>query len=131
MTVLNFDINSNNFNPGYAIQLAKELGIKPERNRAGEMSFSYVPKDQPASLPSNSALSKLAPKGTASANRVSAGALALAKSKGQQAPFEYITWSDSGAIKQKVALAKKMKLAGVAVFKIDGSSDPKMWSVLK
>jgi len=119
------------FNPGYATQLAKELGITPERNRAGEMSFSYVPKDQPSALPTQSALSKLAPKGTASASLAAAGALALAKSKKQQAPFEYITWSDSGAIKQKVELAKKMKLAGVAVFKIDGGSDPKMWDVLK
>ncbi len=119
------------FNPGYATQLAKELKITPERNRAGELSFSYVPKDQPGGLPSQSALAKLAPKGTASANLAAAGALALAKSKGQQAPFEYITWSDSGAIKQKVDLAKKLKLKGVAVFKIDGGSDPKMWSVLK
>lgn len=119
------------FNPAYATQLAKELGITPERNRAGEMSFSYVPKDQPASLPTQASLMKLAPKGTASASLAAAGALALAKSKRQQAPFEYITWSDSGAIKQKVELAKKMKLAGIAVFKIDGGSDPKMWDVLK
>lgn len=119
------------FNPAYATQLAKELGITPERNRAGEMSFSYVPKDQPSSLPTQSTLSRLAPKGTASASLAAAGALALAKSKNQQAPFEYITWSDAGAIKQKVELAKKMKLAGVAVFKIDGGSDPKMWDVLK
>lgn len=119
------------FNPGYGTQLAKELGIKPERNRAGELSFSYVPKDQPASLPSQSALSKLAPKGTASGSLVAAGALALAKSKKQQAPFEYLTWSDSGAIKQKYDLAKKMGLKGVAIFKIDGGSDPKMWDVLK
>lgn len=119
------------FNPAYATQLAKDLGITPERNRAGEMSFSYVPKDQPASLPSQSSLSRLAPRSTSSASLAAAGALALAKNKKQQAPFEYITWSDSGAIKQKVDLAKKMKLAGVAVFKIDGGSDPKMWDVLK
>lgn len=119
------------FNPAYGTQLAAELGITPERNRAGELSFSYVPKDQPAMLPNQAALSKLAPKGTASASLAAAGALALAKSKKQQAPFEYITWSDSVAIKQKVELAKKMKLAGVAVFKIDGGSDPKMWDVLK
>jgi spore germination protein YaaH len=119
------------FNPAYATDLAKELGITPERNRAGEMSFSYVPKDQPSSLPTQAALSKLAPKSTASASLAAAGALALAKSKRQQAPFEYITWSDAGAIKQKVDLAKRLKVAGIAVFKIDGGSDPKMWDVLK
>lgn len=119
------------FNPAYATQLAKELKITPERNRAGEMSFSYVPKHLPSTLPNQSALERLAPRGTTSASLAAAGALALAKSKKQQAPFEYITWSDAGAIKQKVELAKKMKLAGVAVFKIDGGSDPKMWDVLK
>lgn len=119
------------FNPAYATQLAKDLKIKPERNRAGEMSFSYVPKDQPSSLPSQSALERLAPKGTASASLAAAGALALAKSKKQQAPFEYITWSDAGAIKQKVDLAKKLKVAGIAIFKIDGGADQKMWDAFK
>jgi len=119
------------FNPGYAVDLAKQLGIKPERNRAGELSFSYVPKDQPAALPSQAALSALAPRGTSSASLAASGALALAKSKKRQAPFEYITWSDSKAIGDKVDLAKKLGLKGVAVFKIDGGSDPKMWSALR
>lgn len=119
------------FNPGYATQLAKELGITPERNRAGELSFSYVPKDQPSTLPSQSALERAAPRGTSSANLAAAGALALAKNKKQQAPFEYITWSDAGAIKQKVDLAKRLKVAGVAIFKIDGGADQKMWAAFK
>lgn len=119
------------FNPGYGTQIAKEYKITPERNRAGELSLSYVPKDQTSALPDQAALVRLAPKGTASANLAAAGALALAKSKHQQAPVQYLTWSDSGAIKQKVDLAKRLKLAGVAVFKIDGGSDPKMWDVLK
>lgn len=119
------------FNPGYGTQIAKEYKLTPERNRAGELSLSYVPKDQTSALPNQAALAKLAPKGTSSANMAAAGALALAKSKQQQAPVQYLTWSDAGAIKQKVELAKKLKLAGVAIFKIDGGSDPKMWSVLK
>lgn len=119
------------FNPGYGVDLAKSLKITPERNRAGELSFSYVPKDQPASLPSQSALAKLAPSNTSSANLAAAGAMALVKKTGQQAPVTYITWSDAKAIGDKVALAKKLKLAGVAVFKIDGGSDPKMWDYLK
>lgn len=124
-------IKTEAFNPGYGTQIAKEYGLTPERNRAGELSLSYVPKNQVAALPNQHALARLAPKGTASANLASVGALALAKSKGQQAPVTYLTWSDAGAIKQKVDLAKKLKLAGVAVFKIDGGSDPKMWSALK
>lgn len=119
------------FNPGYGTQIAKQYKLTPERNRAGELSLSYVPKDQPAGLPTQAALARLAPRGTVSANLASAGALELARTTKQQAPVQYLTWSDSGAIKQKVDLAKKLKLAGVAIFKIDGGSDPKMWSVLK
>lgn len=119
------------FNPGYGTQIAKEYKLTPERNRAGELSLSYVPKDQISSLPNQAALAKLAPRGTSSASLASAGALELARTKGQQAPVQYLTWSDSVAIKQKIDLAKRLKLAGVAIFKIDGGSDPKMWSVLK
>ena len=119
------------FNPKYATDLAKKLKITPERNSAGELSFSYVPKDQNKSLPSQAELARLAPKGTSSANLAAAGALALVKKEGRQAPVQYLTWSDAGAIKQKVDLAKRLGVAGVAVFKIDGGSDPKMWSALK
>lgn len=119
------------FNPKYATDLAKKLKITPERNTAGELSFSYVPKDQNKSLPSQAELAKLAPRGTSSANLAAAGALALVKKEGRQAPVQYLTWSDAGAIKLKVDLAKRLGVAGVAVFKIDGGSDPKMWSALK
>lgn len=119
------------FNPKYATDLAKKLKITPERNSAGELSFSYVPKEQNKSLPSQADLAKLAPRGTSSANLASAGALALVKKEGRQAPVQYLSWSDAGAIKQKVDLAKRLGVAGVAVFKIDGGSDPKMWSALK
>lgn len=124
-------IKTEAFNPGYGTQIAKEYKITPERNRAGELSLTYVPKDQVSSLPNQADLARLAPRGTSSASLASAGALELARTKQQQAPVQYLTWSDSGAIKQKVDLAKRLKLAGVAVFKIDGGSDPKMWNVLK
>ncbi|MBU2158874.1 hypothetical protein KJ848_01690 [Patescibacteria group bacterium] len=119
------------FNPSYAVELAKQYGITPTRNRAGELSFTYVPKEQTSLLPSHSVLSALAPKGTTSGNLAAAGALALAKSKNKQAPVQMLWWSDASAIGDKVALARKLGVKGVAVFKIDGGSDPKMWDVLK
>lgn len=124
-------IKTEAFNPKYATDLAKKLKITPERNAAGELSFSYVPKEQTKALPTQAELVKLAPRGTSSANAAAAGALELMKKEGRQAPVQYLTWSDAGAIKQKVDLAKKLGVAGIAIFKIDGGSDPKLWSSLK
>lgn len=42
-----------------------------------------------------------------------------------------LTWSDSEAIKQKLELAKRLGIRGIAIFKIDGGEDPKMWDVLQ
>lgn len=119
------------FNPAYATALAKEYKITPVRGRSGELSFSYVPKDQSPLLPTQADLAKLAPRGTASANLASAGALALVKDTKRQAPVRYLTWSDAGAIDQKLELAEDLGLEGVAIFKIDGGSDSKMWGVLE
>ena len=124
-------IKTEAFNPGYATDIAAKYGITPTRNRAGELSLTYVPKEQTALLPNQGFLAALAPKGTLSGNLAAAGALALAKTKRQQAPVQLLWWSDAKAIGDKVALAKKLKVAGVAVFKFDGGSDPAMWDYLK
>jgi spore germination protein YaaH/peptidoglycan hydrolase-like protein with peptidoglycan-binding domain len=39
-------------------------------------------------------------------------------------------WSDSGAVEEKVKLAKKLGVQGVAIFKIDGGEDEGIWKVL-
>ena len=46
-------------------------------------------------------------------------------------PFNYLSWSDAVAIKDKVDLARRLGVRGVAVFKFDGGQDPTMWSILK
>lgn len=119
------------FNPKYGADTAKEYGITPERNRAGEMSFTYVPASTPRTLPSNAQLQARAPKGTTSALRTALGAIALAKEKGTQAPFTMLVWSDAKAIEDKVKLARELGIRGVAVFKLDGGEDQAMWKVLK
>ncbi|KND47486.1 MAG: spore peptidoglycan hydrolase (N-acetylglucosaminidase) [Parcubacteria bacterium C7867-004] len=124
-------IKTEAFNPAYATDIAAKYGITPTRNRAGELSFTYVPKEQVSALPNQGFLAALAPRGTTSGNLAAAGALALAKKDKKQAPVQLLWWSDAKAIGDKVALAKKLKVAGVSVFKFDGGSDPKMWDYLK
>ncbi|HEV7121579.1 MAG TPA: glycosyl hydrolase family 18 protein [Candidatus Paceibacterota bacterium] len=118
------------FNPAYATQTAAQYNIMPSRNAAGELSFTYVPKETVSALPSNSYLSSLAPSGTDSSNLAAAGALALAKSSAKQSPVQLLWWSDAQAIQDKVNLAKQLGLRGVSIFKLDGGEDPNMWNVL-
>ena len=120
------------FNPTYGINLAKSLGITPSRNRAGELSFSYVPASlSRTGLPTQAQLAARAPKGTPTSLLAATGALQLAKADSKQAPFYILWWSDSKAIADKVALAKKLGVRGIAVFKFDGGEDQKIWGVLK
>lgn len=121
---------TSSFNPQYGLDIAKQYGITPGRNASGEPYLSYVDKNQTSALPSNSDLSKLAPKGTDSGNLAAAGALAYSKKSKKQAPVTFLTWSDSQAIADKAELAKKLGVAGIAIFKLDGSEDPSMWGAL-
>jgi spore germination protein YaaH len=118
------------FNPQYAVDLAKQLGITPSRNASGELYFSYVDPNQTSLLPSNSILSALAPNGTSSGGLAAAGALAFSKQQTKQAPVTFVTWSDAQAIQDKAALAQRLGVAGIALFKIDGGEDQAMWNSL-
>jgi spore germination protein YaaH len=88
------------FNPGYATQLARDLGITPMRNSAGEMSFTYTPTTTPQ-------LASAVPD-----------------------PRRIVWWSDAQAINDKIQLARELGVRGVAIFKIDGGQDPNIWNVL-
>jgi spore germination protein YaaH len=112
------------FNPQWGIDLAAKYGITPERNFGGEMGFTYTPYENDL---------KVAPPttGVYSGHMVAAAAAAVAQAQNTNVPFRMMTWSDAEAIRQKVELAKKLGVRGVAIFKIDGGADKGMWSVLR
>ncbi len=111
------------FNPQYGWDLANEYNITPGRNFGGELGFTYFPKDGALSLPR--------PTAAWSFNLVASAAAAITTANNTNLSYRMVTWQDSQAIADKVALAKKLGIRGVAVFKIDGGEDPKMWDVLK
>src|SRR3989344_4158099 len=111
------------FNPQHGWDLAKEYNITPGRNAGGELGFTYFPK--------GSALSMGRPAISWPFNLVASAASAMTTSNNSNMTYRMVTWSDSQAIADKVALAHKLGIRGVAIFKIDGGQDQGMWSVLK
>jgi spore germination protein YaaH len=111
------------FNPQWGLDLAAKYNITPGRNAAGEMGFTYFPEGSPLSLPR--------PNTPWPWNLIASAASALTTTQNTNLSYRLVTWQDSQAIADKVALAKQLGIRGVAVFKFDGGQDPKMWDVLK
>lgn len=109
------------------LDLAKENNVTPTRNDAGEMMFTYLPESSNVVSPKSLKI----PKGTPKGEMVSAQALAYANKTGKEVVFHMGWYSDAGAMQDKIDLAKKYKLKGVAFFKIDGEEDQKVWRSLK
>lgn len=84
-----------------AADLANSLGITPQRNSAGELSFTYA---------TSSAFSSANPPENA---------------------VRFVSFSDAQAAADKIKLAKKYKLRGVVFFKLDGEADPAIWDIMK
>ncbi|HEV8666429.1 MAG TPA: glycosyl hydrolase family 18 protein [Candidatus Paceibacterota bacterium] len=120
------------FNPLYATQIASQLGITPTRTSADEMGFIYNPSSLPTVAPTgnnSTPTQQAAPADSTVQN--AAPASSPTGTVDTSKPFNYMTWEDSQAIADKVALAKQLGVRGVAVFSMGGAEDPNMWNVLK
>lgn len=108
------------FNPAYASEVMQKHGLRAQRSLSGEMMVSYLPAVKPArptgnTLPNAEPLSALAAPAAVAAATL---------------PFNLLVWSDATAVKQKIDLAKRLGVRGVAIFKLDGAHDPALWGIL-
>jgi spore germination protein YaaH len=110
-------------NPPDALDIAKKYRATPTRNKAGELSFTYLPEHTVYTLRPGLTIPKNTPKG----DTIAARALAHANATGEEVMFNLVWWSDAEAVGDKLDLAKEYGLLGVALFKIDGEEDQNIW----
>lgn len=119
------------FTAKYALDVAAQLGITPARTSANEIGFVYTPNSN--SNISTAALAAGPSFAETAQGEQSTPTTSVAQNLGSQInttqPFNFMTWSDAQAIKDKVALAKSLGVRGVAIFSF-GNEDQNMWSVL-
>jgi spore germination protein YaaH len=114
----NYDIMWT-FNPGYALPLAAQYGITPQRNQAGEMFFTYSPVGTSSG-----------PTQGVSALMAATAATAYADSANMHMDFRLVDWPDAQSIAGKIELAQMLGVRGVSIFKLDGGEDPAIWTAL-
>ncbi len=115
-------------NTADALAIAKKFKGKPSKNKAGEQSFTYIPKEMSKKV-AKAITSMKVPSGTTPGMKVAAQALAYANKTGESVLVNMVWWSDASAVADKIALAKKYNLRGVALFKVDGLEDKKIWKL--
>lgn len=120
------------FNPGYVPQIQAQFKTSTiARNNAGELYLTYNPNQSTTtSTPVNT--SPATPTNPDQTAAIGAGVAQAATGNPYSLPgtTRYMTWSDSVAIAQKIALAKQLGIRGIAIFKLDGGEDQNLWNVL-
>lgn len=109
----------------------KELSVKYNapigRAASGEAVMSYFPEDSFWTILSRLKTPANTPRGYENA----AKALLVAGALGQEVPVRFITYSDASAVGDKLTLADKFGVRGVAIFKVDGEEDQAIWPLLR
>jgi spore germination protein YaaH len=126
------------FNPRYATELASTLGVTPQRNAAGELSFTYNPNATTELIheQASSTIEAVSPVGNnqLAALGMMSGTIRNPATSTQttikKETTHIVWWSDSQAIQDKIDLAKKLGVRGISIFKVDGGADPKLWEIL-
>lgn len=105
-----------------ATALATSLGVTPARNSAGELSFAYASGtvDGVSQGLTYDVSSTLMPP-----------LLAPTLLPSSTVATRFVSFTDASAIQDKIALAKKYKLKGVILFKMDGETDPALWNEIR
>jgi spore germination protein YaaH len=115
-------------NPTRIKYLAKKYKSPIGRTEGGEAVISYFPDD--SSYKKLLAKQKV-PKGTPKGFEAAAKALRYATDKNTEVSVRFVTWSDAGAVSDKITMAEKYGLKGIALFKADGEEDPGIWKAVK
>jgi spore germination protein YaaH len=102
-----------------AMDLAAAVGATPQRNNAGELSFAYATS---TSIGVSSAL-------TYQTSSTMLAAISLVASG--TSPVRFVSFSDAKSAQDKISLAKKYGIKGVAFFKFDGETDPALLDGIK
>ena len=117
------------FNPAYALALAAQFGITPARTSADELGFTYNQNNAGLAVGPSFSNSTQTPTQDVPATSVSDNAGSQSSILAQ--PFNFVTWSDTQAIADKVTIAHQLGVRGVAIFSLGGAEDQGMWNVLK
>lgn len=105
--------------------LAEKYDAPIGRSAGGEGVISYFPEDSPFRL-----LNALpTPEGTPTGFEAAAKALLVATLANVEVPVRFVTWGDAEAVKDKLDIADRYDLRGVALFKVDGEEDPDIWNL--